>query len=75
MPDTGFLVLSALSVGMGAAVVLFPHGVARLSDRLNRTVQVLDGPIMRHRYLFALMTFAASYAFFQIALLLPQLRG
>jgi len=38
MPDTGFLVLSGLSIVIGACAVLVPHSLARISERLNRTV-------------------------------------
>ena len=75
MPDTGLLFMSVLSLVVGTSVILFPQGILKLSAWLNRTVQMVDEPLMRYRYLVALAAFAASYAFFRIALLLPDLRG
>ena len=74
MPDTGFLFLSLASLVIGAAMILFPDAVLGASEFLNRTMQVLDKPLMRHRHLVGFVTFAASYAFFKIALWLPALR-
>ena len=74
MPDTGFLFLSLVSVVLGSALVLFPKGVVKLSSALNRTLAAVDERFIRYRYAVALLAFAASYAFFQIALLLPSLR-
>ena len=75
MPDTGFLFLSLASVMLGAALVLFPQAVTKLSSALNRTLAAVDESFIRYRYVVALAAFAASYAFFQLALLLPSLRG
>ena len=75
MPDTGFLLLSLIGLSAGSLLILFPRGVLRLSERLNRAIKVLDEPLMRYRYIVGLLAFAASYAFFRIALLLPDLRG
>ena len=75
MPDTGFLFLSLASVLLGTLLVLFPQAVVKLSNVLNRTLAVVDDQLIRYRYLVAVLAFAASYAFFQIALALPSLRG
>ena len=75
MPDTGFLFLSAVSVVVGTSLVLFPRAVLKLSGALNRTLAAVDEHFIRYRYFIALLAFAAGYAFFQIALLLPSLRG
>ena len=73
MPDSGFLLLSLIGLLAGSSFILFPRGVLRLSERLNRVIRVLDEPLMRHRYLVALLAFAASYAFFRLALLWSNL--
>ena len=75
MPDTGFLFLSLLSVALGSALVLFPRAVVKLGSALNRTLAAVDDQFIRYRYFVAVLAFAASYAFFQIALTLPSLRG
>ena len=74
MPDTGFLFLSLASVLLATLLVLSPNTVVKLSSALNRTLAAVDGPLLRYRYVVAILVFAASYAFFQIALLLPTLR-
>ena len=75
MPDTGFLFLSLASVLLGTLLVLFPQAVVKLSSVLNRTLAAVDDVFLRYRYFVALLAFAASYAFFQIALTLPAVRG
>ena len=75
MPDTGFLFLSLASVLLGTLLVLFPQAVVKLGSFLNRTLAAMDEPLIRYRYVVALSAFAASYAFFQIALTLPAVRG
>jgi len=75
MPDTGFLFLSLASVLLGTLLVLFPHAVVKLGNVLNRTLAAVDEQFIRYRYFIAVLAFAASYAFFQIALTLPSLRG
>lgn len=75
MPDTGFLFLSLASVLLGTLLVLFPKAVVKLSSVLNRTLAAVDDVFLRYRYVVAILAFAASYAFFQIALTLPGLRG
>ena len=75
MPDTGFLFLSIASLVLATFLVLVPKAVAKLSNVLNRTLAAVDEPLMRYRYFVAVLAFAASYAFFQIALTLPALRG
>ena len=75
MPDTGFLFLSLASVALGTLLVLFPQAVVKLGGMLNRTLAAVDDQFIRYRYFVAVLAFAASYAFFQIALTLPALRG
>ena len=74
MPDTGFLCLSLLSVVLGALLILKPSTLSKLSSRLNRTITVLDDGLIRHRHVTGLLAFVASYAFFQLALMLPHAR-
>lgn len=74
MPDTGFLGLSFLSMLVGVMLFLFPQAILRFSGLLNRTLVVLDERLIRQRFLVGLLAFAASYAFFQLALLFPMLR-
>ena len=74
MVDTGFLTLSVLSMVLGIALFLSPTTVVKLSEVLNRTLHVLDKPLIRYRYLTGVCAFVASYAFFKLALLLPSLR-
>jgi hypothetical protein len=74
MPDTGFLFLSLLSVGVGACLFLAPGALAKASDRLNRSIGKLDDALIRHRYVVGVLAFVAGYAFFKLALLLPSLR-
>ena len=73
MPDSGFLFLSVLSVCVGAMLFLAPGLISKMSQRLNKTLGVLDHQLLRHRYVAGLLAFVASYAFFKIALLLPSL--
>ena len=73
MPDTGFLLLSAIAVTTAVLFVLFPNPLLKLSAGLNRTLTVLDGQLMRHRYLVAVLLFAASYLLFKAAFLVPHL--
>ena len=75
MPDTGFLFLSLASVLLGTLLVLFPQAVVKLGSMLNRTLAAVDEQFIRYRYFVAVLAFAASYAFFQIALTLPAFRG
>ena len=75
MPDTGFLFLSLTSVFLGTLLVLFPNAVVRIGSALNRTLAAVDEQFIRYRYFVAILAFAASYAFFQIAMMLPSLRG
>ena len=75
MPNMGFICLSLASLLVGALLFLYPRALLRLSTQLNRTLSVLDDQLIRRRYIVGLLAFAASYAFFQIALLLPALKG
>lgn len=75
MPDTGFLFLSLVCVVLGTLLVLYPDAVRKLSKWLNRTLAAVDDGFVRYRYVVALLAFAASYAFFQISLMIPALRG
>ena len=75
MPDSGFLFMSFVSLLVGVALFLSPNVLVRLGHLLNRTLAAMDEHLIRYRYFVALLAFAASYAFFQIALLLPTLRG
>ena len=74
MPDTGFLFASLACLVLGTLLVLFPGAVVKLSAVLNRTLAAVDDQFIRYRYFVALLAFAASYAFFQIALTLPAFR-
>ena len=74
MPDTGFLLLSALAVITAVLFVLFPNPLLKLSASLNRTLTVLDSQLMRYRYLVAILLFAASYLLFKASFLVPHLR-
>ena len=73
MPDSGFLFLSIISVFTGMMLFLAPNLIVKVSERLNKTLGVLDQQLLRHRYVAGLLAFVASYAFFKIALLLPSL--
>ena len=73
MPDSGFLVLSLLSIVMGVMLFLAPQAIVKFGGLLNRTMAVLDGQLVRHRYVMGVLAFVASYAFFKIALMLPTL--
>ena len=75
MPDTGCLLLSGLSVLAAVGFVLFPHPLAKLSAALNKTLTTLDGQLIRHRYLVAVVLFVVSYLFFRLALIVPDLRS
>jgi len=75
MPDSGFLFMSFVSLFVGVSLFLAPKALARASSALDRTLGVLDEQLIRNRYVFGLLAFAASYAFFKIALALPTLRG
>ena len=75
MPDSGLLVLSFVSLVLGVLLILYPSAIKQLSSALNRTLAVLDEPIVRYRYGVGLLAFIASYAFFKLALLLPTLKG
>ena len=72
MPDTGLLVLSMLSVGVGVLLVLSPNTLLLLSRTLNRTITTLDEALIRSRYLWALLLVLAGYGLFQLALMLPS---
>ena len=73
MPDTGFLILSVLSLVVGALLILFPSALSKIGQALNRTLITLDERLIRYRYVAAIVAFIGSYAFFKLALLLPQL--
>ena len=73
MPDTGFLFLSLVSIGVGSLLILYPQGLLRLNESLNRTLSLLDQWLIRYRYVTALLAFIGSYAFFKLALTLPML--
>jgi len=70
MPDTGMLLLSVLAACVGALLFLFPHGLQQLSGLLNRTIAACDESLMRYRHVIGVLAFVASYAFFQMALML-----
>ena len=74
MPDSGFLVLSLLSIIVGVMLFLMPKAIVKFSGLLNRTMAVVDEQLIRHRYVMGGLAFVASYAFFKIALMLPALR-
>lgn len=74
MPDTGFLFLSLVSVGVGSLLMLYPNGLLRVNESLNRTFSLMDQRLIRYRYVTALLAFVGSYAFFKLALLLPMMR-
>jgi len=73
MPDSGLLFISLLGAVIGGLLFLSPHTLLDWSGRLNKTLVVLDEWLIRHRYVMGLFAFAASYAFFRLALLLPTL--
>ena len=75
MPDSGFLFMSLASIVVGALLFLSPQTLFKLSHGLNRTLAVLDERMVRYRYVVGLAAFIAGYAFFQLALMLPALRG
>ena len=74
MPDTGFLFLSLASMVVGTMLFLFPQAMMKFNQTLNHTMVSFDKQLIRHRYLFGLLTFLAGYAFFRISLLLPVVR-
>ena len=74
MPDSGFLVLSLLSIIVGVMLFLMPKAIVKFSGLLNRTMAAVDEQLIRHRYVMGGLAFVASYAFFKIALMLPALR-
>jgi len=74
MPDSGCLFLSLGSVALGVVLFLYPHTLAKASGVLNKTLLALDEMLLRSRYFMGLLAFAASYAFFRLAFLLPDLR-
>ena len=73
MPDTGLLFLSLVNLIMGVSLILYPHAISTLSKVLNRTLAVWDHQLMRHRHILGVLACLASYAFFQLALLVPLL--
>ena len=73
MPDPNFLVLSLLSIAVGVVLFLSPQALVKASHLLNRTLVALDEQLIRHRYMMGVLAFAASYAFFKIALMLSAL--
>ena len=75
MPHSGFLFLSVVSLVVGCALYLAPDAISKLDRVLGRTLVTMDEVLLKHRYVAGLLAFAASYAFFQIALTLPSLRG
>ena len=74
MPDTGLLFMSLASVALGSLLVLYPQGLSRLNESLNRTLSLVDQRLIRYRYAAALLAFAGSYALFKLSLMLPMLR-
>ena len=74
MPDAACLFLSLVCLVAAVMLVLFPRSIANVSRALDKTVTVLDGYLVRHRYLFGLVLFAVSYSLFRLALLIPNLR-
>ena len=75
MPDSGILVVSLVCVVGGVSFILFPHPLVSLSQALNRTLVALDGQLIRYRYVLGVLLFVASYLFFRLALLVPNLAG
>ncbi len=62
------LLVSAMCLVAGVAMVLWPTSMLRLSRALNRSIAVLDEPMIRHRRGMGLLLFAASYSMFRVAL-------
>ena len=54
---------------------LYPKLLVKVNSQLNKRLRDLDRDLIRNRYGVGLLAFVASYAFFKLALLLPQLRG
>ena len=75
MPDTGCLFLSGLSVALGIMLFMFPAQIVKVGDLLNRTLIVLDQPLLRYRYLMGLGLFVLAYGLVRLSLLLPAMRG
>jgi len=75
MPDTGFLLFSVFCLVAGVLFILFPDALLNVNRFLNRIPVVLDERLMRYRYVVGLLLFAVSYGLFQVALLVPTLRG
>lgn len=75
MPDSGMLIFSLVCLVVGVVLFLYPQAIMKLSGFLNRTLTVLDQPLIRKRYFVGLMAFIASYAFFKLAFWVPLLKG
>ncbi len=71
MPDSGFLLISLVSLLVGVSLFLYPKALLKVGSALNRTIGALDDQLVRHRYLVGLLAFIASYAFFKLAILMP----
>ena len=54
---------------------MFPHPLLGISQSLNRTLVSLDERLIRYRYLCGVVLFVVSYLCFQLALLVPGIRG
>jgi len=66
------LILSLLGVVMGAMFFLFPNGLLRLSQALDRALVAMpDERLLRYRYVVGLLCFVAGYELFKLALLIP----
>jgi len=75
MPDTGCLLLSGFSVAVGVMLFMFPTQIIKLGSLLNRTLVILDQPLLRYRYLLGVGLFVLAYGLFRLSLWLPTMRG
>lgn len=73
MPDSGMIFFSVASVVVGSLLFLSPQSLVGLGHWLNTSLVTCDSWLIRHRYTTGVLAFAASYAFFRLALLLPSL--
>lgn len=74
MPETGCILLSVLSLVLGAMFILFPERLGKLSAALNRTMAAVDERILRYRHLIGLVLFGLGYGLFKVSLMLSSLR-
>ena len=72
MLDNRLMGLSVVCIVLGVLLILYPKVFVSMSRLLDRSISVIDGLVMRYRYVVGIALAISGYALFQVALLIPR---